>query len=127
MIRQSLPTVSDVTTSNFEEILSLGTSVLIAYIDEGDQGYHSVFTSFAELHQNQFIFGIASDTKLAKSDVMRTPFIVLYNPLDEVTAVFKEEFEVDKIEHFIDSHSTPLIGKFSLQTYYTYTEVHLFY
>lgn len=127
MIWKSLPVVSEVTTSNMEEILSLGTSVLIAYIDEGDQGYHSVFTSFAELHQNKFIFGITSDTTLAKSDVTRTPFIVLYNPLDEVTAVFKEEFDVDKIEHFIDRYSTPMIGKFSLQTYYAYTEVYLFY
>jgi protein disulfide-isomerase A1 len=123
MIRQILPTVSEVTTSNFEKIISLDTAVLIAYVDEDDQESRTVFSSIAESHQDQFIFGVTSDITLAGLDVARTPFVVRYSHLDQVNPVFREEFEVDKIEGFIAKYSTPLIGQFSMQTYYGYTEV----
>jgi protein disulfide-isomerase A1 len=123
MIRGSLPLVSKVTADNFREILSMGTSALIAYVDEGDQKSRAVFTAFAELHQNDFIYGIASDPALAESNVQKAPFIIIYNPRDQVNPIFKETFSLDKLKAFTGKHSTPLIGTFSLETYYAYTEV----
>jgi hypothetical protein len=123
MIRGSLPLVSEVTTDNFKEILSMGTSALIAYIDEDDQQSRTVFTTFAESHQNEFIYGITSDLELAKSEGQKSPFIAIYNPLDQVNPVFDDPFEMSKINAFTKKYSTPLIGTFSLETYYAYTEV----
>jgi Thioredoxin-like domain len=123
MIRQTLPLVSKVTTNNFKELLSMGTSALIAYINEDDQASRELFTFFAQSHQNGFLFGISSDMKLAKLDASHTPFLVLYNPLDQFNPVFEEDFEVAKIEEFTKRYSTPLMGTFSLETYYAYTEV----
>lgn len=60
---------------------------------------------------------------LAKADVAELPFIILYSPLDQVNVVFDDTFDVDKIEQFISRASTPLIGKFGLESYYAYTEV----
>lgn len=125
MVRGNLPLVSEVTTDNMEEILSMGTSALIAYIDEDDQKSRSVFTSFADAHQNGFIYCITSDLTLAKSNVQKAPFIVIYSPLDQVNPIFKDTFSLDKLEAFIHKYSTPLIGTFSLETYYAYTEVPL--
>jgi hypothetical protein len=88
MIRDSLPLVLEVTTDNIEEVLSMGTSAFIAYIDEDDQKSRSVFTSFAEAHQNGFIYGITSDLTLAKSNVQKAPFIIVYSPLDQVNPIF---------------------------------------
>ncbi len=101
----------------------MDTSALIAYIDEEDQESLKLFTSFAESHQNDFVFGISSDMDLAEREVSKRPFIVLYNPLDQVQPVFEDEFKIDSIEDFIGRHTTPLIGTFSLETYYAYTEV----
>jgi protein disulfide-isomerase A1 len=123
MIRQSLPTVSKVTASNFKEIVSLDTAAFIAYVYEEDQESRAVFTSVAVSHQDQFIFGIADDYYLAPLGIASPPFIIRYSHLDQVNPVFREGFEVDKIEHFIATYSTPLIGKFSMETYYSYTEV----
>lgn len=103
----------------------MGTSVLIAYVDEDDQASREAFTSFAESHQNEFIIGVSSDLDLAKADNSHSPFIVLYSPLDQVNPVFEEDFEVPKIEDFTKRYSTPLMGTFSLETYYAYTEVYL--
>jgi protein disulfide-isomerase A1 len=123
MIRGSLPLVSEVNESNLKEILSMGTSALIAYIEENDQESRAIFTSFAESHQNEFIYGITSDLQLASSDAQETPAIILYNPLDQVTPIFQGAFEVTKLQDFTKKHATPLIGTFSLETYYAYTEV----
>lgn len=123
MIRQTLPIVSAVNSSNFGEIISLDIPALIAYIDENDWKSTEVFASISDSYRNQFIFGISSDVALAKADVAELPFIILYNPLDQVNAVFDETFDVDMIKEFIGRASTPLIGKFGLETYYAYTEV----
>jgi hypothetical protein len=123
MIRDSLPLVLEVTTDNIEEVVSMGTSTLIAYIDEDDQKSRSVFTSFAEAHQNEFIYGITSDLTLAKSNIQKAPFVIVYSPLDQVNPIFKDTFSLDKLEAFANKYSTPLIGTFSLETYYAYTEV----
>jgi hypothetical protein len=104
-------------------MISIGAAALIAYVDQNDQASRQVFTSFAESHQNEFITGISSDVELAKLDTSHTPFIILYNPLDQIKPLFEEKFEVARIEDFTKRYSTPLIGTFSLETYYAYTEV----
>jgi hypothetical protein len=123
MVRGSLPFVSEVMANNMEEILSMGTSALIAYIDGDDQKSRSVFTSFAETHQNRLIYGITSDLTLAKSNVQKVPFTIVYSPLDQVNPVFRDSFSLDKLETFTNKYSTPFIGTFSLKTNYAYTEV----
>jgi Thioredoxin-like domain len=123
MIRQALPTISAVNRSNFDEIISLDIAALIAYIDENDRKSSEVFTSIADSYRDQFVFGITSDLTLAKANVSELPFIILYNPSDQVNAVFDDAFDVDMIHQFISRVSTPLIGKFGLETYYAYTEV----
>jgi len=42
-----------------------------------------------------------------------------------VNPVFKETFSLDKLEAFANKYSIPLIGTFSLETYYAYTEAGL--
>jgi protein disulfide-isomerase A1 len=123
MIRESLSTVLEVNRSNFEKIISLDVPALIAYVDESDRKPGEVFTSISGSYQDHFIFGITSDVTLAKADLAQLPFIILYNPLDQVNAIFHDTFDIDKIEDFISTASTPLIGKFTLEAYYAYTKV----
>ncbi|KAH8773104.1 hypothetical protein F5882DRAFT_173206 [Hyaloscypha sp. PMI_1271] len=125
MVRCSLPLVSEVMADNMEEILSMGTSALIAYIDGDDQKSRLVFASFADAHQNRLIYGIPSDLTLAKSNVQKAPFTIVYSPLDQVNPVFRDSFSLDKLETFTNKYSTPLIGTFSLKTYYAYIEARL--
>ncbi|KIM96884.1 hypothetical protein OIDMADRAFT_148084 [Oidiodendron maius Zn] len=122
MIRKDLPLISEINTDNFKEILLMWSSALIAYIDQDDDEARAVFTSFAESHQNEFIYGITTDLTLAKFDARKFPFIMLYNPLDQVNPIFQESFEISKLEAFTSKYSSPLIGPFSLETYYDYTE-----
>ena len=123
MIRKDLPLISEINTDNFREIQSMWTSALIAYVDQDDDESRAIFTSFAESHRNEFIYGITTDLTLAKCDAQKFPFIMLYNPLDQVNPIFQESFEISKLEAFTSKYSSPLIGSFSLASYYDYTEV----
>ena len=123
MIRKDLPLISEINTDNFREIQSMWTSALIAYVDQDDDESRAIFTSFAESHRNEFIYGITTDLTLAKCDAQKFPFIMLYNPLDQVNPIFQESFEISKLEVFTSRYSSPLIGSFSLESYYDYTEV----
>lgn len=125
MLRQILPTVSIVTVENLKQLQSIDTPLVIAFIDEHDQASREVFTSIAEGYKDQFIFGVSSDNTLAGSESgsLKPPFIVLHSASDHINRIFSDEFECTKLKRFLGRTATPLIGKFSMETYYTYTQV----
>ncbi|RFU29838.1 hypothetical protein B7463_g6503, partial [Scytalidium lignicola] len=132
LIRETLPEVSEVTESNLEELTDLDVTAFIAYIHEDDVASRDIFTSVATSHQGgSVIFGITSDIKLLapviKDEGVKSPYIVLYNPLDHIPAILsKHAFTNHNIAKFLEqTPSSPLIGKFSLETYYHYTEIGL--
>jgi hypothetical protein len=87
-----------VNKSNFEEIISLDIAALIAYINENDQKSHGAFSTISDSNRGEFIFGIISDATLARICIAELPFIIIYNPLDRVNALFDDTFDVDRIE-----------------------------
>lgn len=127
LIRQTLPQVSNVNAENFKELTSLGVTTLIAYIPEEEVSYRDAFTSIASSHRGETIFGLTTDARLltppAKEKDATSPFVMLYNPLDHLPAVSKKAFSKREVAKWLESASTPLIGKFSLETYYEYNEV----
>ena len=139
MIKHTLSPISDVDSSNIEQLLSLGAPALFAYLhaDFNEPEYHTNFVSFASTHRDQFIFGIAPSDLIASfsknqfvnfaqshpSEPHLYPFIVLYNPKDEIQHVFEEPFENPRIEAFLSRWDKPLVGKFDVRTYYDYVEV----
>jgi hypothetical protein len=139
MIKHTLSPISDVDSSNIEQLLSLGAPALFAYLhaDFNEPEYRANFVSFALNHRDQFIFGIAPPNLIASSPKNQFvdfalshpsephlyPFIVLYNPKDEIQHVFEEPFENPRIEAFVSKWDKPLVGKFDVKTYYDYTEV----
>jgi protein disulfide-isomerase A1 len=125
MLRQILPLVSTVASDNLEELRSIDLPLVIAFVDEDDQTSREMFALIAEDHRDQFLFGISSNTSLSgiKSEFLKQPFVVLHSSLDHIDRVFSEPFETDKIQKFLNQVSTPLVGKFSMETYYTYTQV----
>jgi protein disulfide-isomerase A1 len=123
MIRQTLPLISTVMKGNIEELLSLDMPLVIAYVDENDQKSPELLNSIADSYHDKFLFGISSDTSLAKAETVKPPFLVLHSALDHIYRVFDKTFDISKIEEFLNELSAPLIGKFSLQTFHAYTQV----
>ncbi|KAH8804495.1 thioredoxin-like domain-containing protein [Xylogone sp. PMI_703] len=129
LIRETLPEISEVNQDNLAELTSLDVAAFIAYIPTDDAASRETFTSMAKSNQGKSIFGITSDPTLlasvANEEEPKSPYIVLYNPLDHIPGVFKHAFTTQKISKFLEQTSSPLIGMFSLETYYHYTEIGL--
>lgn len=123
MLRQILPVVSTVTKDNIEELRSIDMPLVIAFVEKNDPSSSDLFKSIAEEHQDQFLFGMSSDMSLSKANSINPPFIVLHSASDHIDRIFIQVFDSVKIERFLSGIATPLIGKFSMETYYTYTQV----
>lgn len=124
MIRQTLPPVSVLNRSNFQELKALDFPLLVVLMQQDDQEIQNVLTSLALAYKDTIIFATSSDMSLVNDEAVRLPSIVIYNPLDEVAAVYDEVLSIKAIEKFMDEAlAKPLIGKFSMNTYFFYTEV----
>jgi len=120
MIKQALPAVSVLAKDTLEEFKKADKVVLVAYFDAGDKASNETFTKVAETLRDSYPFGASSDPAVAEAEGVTPPAIVLYKDFDEGKAVFAEKFEVEAIEKFAKTASTPLIGEVGPETYSDY-------
>ena len=125
MTKQSLPAVSVITKDTIEEFKTADKVVLVAYFDAKDIKSNETFESVANNMRDTFLFGATSDADLAKAEGVKQPGIVLYKQFDEGKDVFSDKFDVESIEKFAKTSSTPLIGEVGPETYASYMAVSL--
>jgi hypothetical protein len=125
MIKQTLPLISDLNLENIEELKDLDTPLLIAYFDSQDTAPRAAFIQTAEspLH-DIFLFGWATDKSLFNTEDIKTPFIVLWNPIDEIPATYEGEFDTESIMKFAqETIASPLLPHFGMQKFAEYAQV----
>ncbi|KAK1769621.1 protein disulfide-isomerase precursor [Phialemonium atrogriseum] len=120
MIKQSLPAVSILTKDGLEDFKKADKVVLVAYIDASDKASNETFAEVAEKLRDNYPFGASNDAALAEAEGVTAPAIVLYKDFDEGKSVFSEKFDVEAIEKFAKTASTPLIGEVGPETYSDY-------
>lgn len=128
MIKQVLPLISEIDAENVEKFKELDTPLLIACIDPTDSTTLGPFLEVAEspLHDS-FLFGTTIYESLFQMEPMDRPYIVLWNPLDEVPAIYQGEFEVGSITKFAEGAvASPLIPQFGMQKFAEYAQVNPF-
>lgn len=123
MLRQILPRVSTVTKDNIRELRSINIPMVIAFVDESDEASRELFRSIAAEHQDQALFGISHDLRLSKRASAEPPFITFHSTSDHIDRMLGGPFDRSKIGDFLSNLPSPLIGKFTMETYYTYTQV----
>lgn len=120
MIKQSLPAVSTVTSDTLEDFKKADKTVLVAYIASGDKTSNETFTEAADKLRDHYPFGASNDPLLAEAEGVTPPAIVLYKDFDEGKSVYSGKFQVDAIETFAKTASTPLVGEVGPETYSDY-------
>jgi protein disulfide-isomerase A1 len=120
MIKQSLPAVSSLSKDTIEEFKTADKVVLVAYIDASDKTSNETYTQVADKLRDNYLFGATADSSLAEAEGVTAPAIVLYKDFDEGKTVFSEKFDVEAIEKFTKTASTPLIGEVGPETYSDY-------
>ncbi|KZT60221.1 hypothetical protein CALCODRAFT_492806 [Calocera cornea HHB12733] len=133
MLKQSLPAVTDVTESTYDEFVKADRVVIVAYVSSPTDAPAPVFSSVAEAHRDDYLFGISTDPAVAKAAGVTPPAIVLYKSFDEgkdeVPSEGIEHIGHERLEQFIIDNSMPLFDEISGENYgkYAMTELPLAY
>ena len=123
MTKQALPAVSLLTEETIEEFKTQDKVVVIGYFGADDKKSNTTFTSVADAHRDDYLFGATNDEALAKKDGVKQPGIVLYKSFDEGKDVYDGKFDKDAITKFTKDAATPLVGEVGPDTYAGYMAV----
>ena len=125
MTKQSLPSVSTLTSDSLEEFKTADKVVLVAYFAADDKSSNETFSKVAESLRDDYLFGAVNDAAAAKAEGVKQPAVVLYKDFDEGRNTFEDKFDTESIESFAKKSSIPLVGEVGPETYAGYMAVRL--
>lgn len=123
MTKQSMPAVSVLDSTTIEEFKTADKVVLVGYFAADDKASNQTYEKVASVHRDSYLFGATSSSELAEKEGVKQPAIVLYKSFDEGKNVFDKTFDVEDIETFAKTASTPLVGEVGPETYQGYMSV----
>ena len=123
MTKQALPAVSVLTSETFEDFKTADQVVVVAFFEAGDKSSNATFSEVAESMRDDYLFGASNDAKLAESEGVKFPAVVLYKQFDEGKDIFEEKFDQEAITKFTKTSAMPLVGEVGPETYAGYMAV----
>ena len=123
MTKQALPAVSVLTAETIEEFKTQDKVVVIGYFDAEDKASNTTFSEVAETMRDDYLFGATNDAKLAKTEGVKQPGVVLYKSFDEGKDTFEGKFDKESITKYTKEAATPLVGEVGPDTYASYMAV----
>ena len=96
---------------------------MIAYLDKSDAASIATFSAFADVHRDDYLFGISYDSAAAAK--VATPAVVLYKSFDEGRNDFTAPFTTAALADFAKEHSVPLLDEISPDNFAMYSEAGL--
>src|SRR5262249_51926342 len=121
--RQSLPAVSEVTPTNHEEFIKSDKIVVVAYLPSSDSETAPIFSTVAENHRDDYLFGLSTDPANAKAACVKPPAMVVYRAFDEPRTEFPHpvsDLSVEEIGNWINELSVPIIDEVNGDNYGVY-------
>src|SRR5262245_34011782 len=122
MIKQSLPAVTDVTSSNFEPFIHSDKVVVVGFFEPADTASNQTFAALANSQRDDFIFGATNDAALAKDQGVDLPAVILYKKYDEGKTIYTGPFEAESLKEWTRKVSVPLMGEIGPDTYTGYLD-----
>lgn len=121
--RQSLPAVSEVSSSNHAEFQKADQVVAIAYLTSTTDAPAPEFSITAEAHRDDYLFGISTDLDAAAAAGVTPPAIVVYRSFDEPKSQYPypiSSVTSKDLEDWIQELSIPVIDEVSSDNYAVY-------
>jgi len=125
MTKQSLPAVSEVTATNFDEFKKADKIVVVAYLSSPSDAPAAEFQATAEKHRDDYLFGQSTDSAVIEGAGLSPPAIVLYRAFDDPVSVFPypvPSATVEEIENWIKELSVPVLAEVNAENYMVYAQ-----
>lgn len=121
--RQSLPAVSEVTKENYEDFKKADRIVALAFLPSTTAVPAPEFSSAANKHRDDYLFGLTTDESIAEAAGVTPPAIVVFRNFDEPQTEFPYPISsatAKEIEEWIQELSIPIIDEVGAENYQTY-------
>ena len=123
--RQSLPAVSTVTAADHEDFIKADKIVVVAYLNSPTDEPSTEFSSTAEKHRDDYLFGLSTDPAAISAARVTPPAIVIYRSFDEPRIEYPypvASTNAEDIEGWIKDLSIPIIDEVSGENYAVYAQ-----
>ncbi|KAJ7590992.1 thioredoxin-like protein [Mycena floridula] len=123
MVKQSLPAVSEVTTTNFEEFKKADKVVIVAYVASATDAPAPEFSVTAEKHRDDYLFGLTTDAALVASAGVTPPAVIAYRSFDEPIVEYPYpilDAKSKDLEDWIKEIAVPVMDEVSGENYAVY-------
>ncbi|KAG5462388.1 MAG: thioredoxin-like protein, partial [Olpidium bornovanus] len=125
MKRQSLPTVTDLTSETADEFVESERVVVVGFFDKSDSNEQKSLLSVANQLRDNMAFGKIVDVDLAKKFEVQTPGLILFKKFDEGKSVYDGTWDEGDLAAFVKSQSLPLVGELSSDNFSEYMKAGL--
>lgn len=125
MTKQSLPAVTEVTSDKHSEFIHADKLVAVLYTGTKTDPPAPEFSSTAEKHRDDWLFGHSADENVANAAGVTPPSLVLYRNFDEPRLIYPYPItsaKVSDIEQWISDLSIPYLDKVGPDNYAVYAE-----
>ena len=115
--------MSDVTKDNFEEFKKADKIVAVAFVASNTDVPAPEFSSTANKHRDDYLFGLSVDKEVAEAAGVTPPAIVVYRSFDEPQTEYPYPIgsaTVKDIENWIQDLSIPMIDEVGAENYQVY-------
>ncbi|RYP24845.1 hypothetical protein DL767_008537 [Monosporascus sp. MG133] len=109
--RMQRPVVSDVVAESLGDFKKADETVIIAYLDGGDETLRAAFLEVAAKYREEFTFGLVTDTRAIEAEKVTGPTVRCVKPFDEDSRDLHGFTDVEALEKFVKENSRPLIGE----------------
>ncbi|KIK68097.1 hypothetical protein GYMLUDRAFT_191150 [Collybiopsis luxurians FD-317 M1] len=125
MIKQSLPAVTEVTSSNIDDFKGADKFVAIAYVSSPTEAPAEQFSQVAEAHRDDYLFGISTDQAVLSAEGVTPPAVVVYRQYDEPRVEYPypiADAKASDFEEWMTDLSIPIIDEVSSDNYAAYAQ-----
>jgi protein disulfide-isomerase A1 len=123
MVKQSLPAVTEVTAANHEEFRKADKVVAIAYLASSTDAPAAEFSSTAETHREEYLFGSTTDKDAIAAAGVTPPTVVIYRSFDEPKSEYPypiTSLTQKDLEDWIKELAVPILDEVNGDNYGVY-------
>ncbi|KAF8639921.1 hypothetical protein AX17_001172 [Amanita inopinata Kibby_2008] len=123
MVKQSLPAVSEVTLANHEEFQKADKIVAIAYVSSSTNVPAPQFSTAAEVHRDDYLFGLTTDKDVMEAAGVTPPAVIVYRTFDEPRSEYPYPVSAltpDELSTWLKELSIPVLAEVNGDNYGTY-------